>query len=101
MTLRATVNRVNAPIKWQRGCDPVRGDHFHTTSDGNTHYLTINPLKRSDTGEYTCHVGSDKIHFSVHVKGKTREWAVKFYNSTKCYMTACKRSLVNCVYIVS
>ncbi|XP_016150069.1 obscurin-like isoform X10 [Sinocyclocheilus grahami] len=68
VTLRATVNRVNAPVIWQRGHDPVRGDRFHTTSDGNTHYLTINPLKRSDTGEYTCHVGSDEMHFSVHVK---------------------------------
>ncbi len=56
VTLHATVNRVNAPVKWQRGRDPVRGDRFHTTSDGNTHYLTINPLKRSDTDEYMCHV---------------------------------------------
>lgn len=78
VTLHATVNRVNAPVKWQRGHDPVRGDRFHTTSDGNTHYLTINPLKRSDTDEYMCHVGSDEMHFSVHVKGKTREWAVQF-----------------------
>ncbi|XP_050974235.1 obscurin-like protein 1 isoform X12 [Labeo rohita] len=68
VTLRATVNRVNAPVKWQRGHDPIRGDRFHTTSDGNTHYLTINPLKRSDTGEYMCHVGSDKMHFSIQVK---------------------------------
>uniref|UniRef100_A0A8C2KXV9 Obscurin-like protein 1 n=1 Tax=Cyprinus carpio TaxID=7962 RepID=A0A8C2KXV9_CYPCA len=83
VTLRATVNRVNAPVKWLRGHDTVRGDRFHTTSDGNTHYLTINPLKRSDTGEYTCHVGSDEKQFSVHIKGKTREWAVKFYSSTK------------------
>ncbi|XP_059356458.1 obscurin-like protein 1 isoform X12 [Carassius carassius] len=68
VTLRATVNRVNASVKWQRGHDPVRGDRFHTTSDGNKHYLTINPLKRCDTGEYTCHVGSDKMQFSVHIK---------------------------------
>uniref|UniRef100_A0A8C1EX97 Obscurin-like protein 1 n=1 Tax=Cyprinus carpio carpio TaxID=630221 RepID=A0A8C1EX97_CYPCA len=68
VTLRATVNRVNAPVKWLRGHDTVRGDRFHTTSDGNTHYLTINPLKRSDTGEYTCHVGSDEKQFSVHIK---------------------------------
>ncbi|XP_058642746.1 obscurin-like protein 1 isoform X15 [Onychostoma macrolepis] len=68
VTLRATVNRVNAPVKWQRGRDPVRGDRFHTTSDGNTHYLTINPLKRNDTGEYMCHVGSDEMHFSLQVK---------------------------------
>ncbi|XP_043104273.1 obscurin-like protein 1 isoform X22 [Puntigrus tetrazona] len=68
LTLRATVNRVNAPVKWQRGHDPVRGDRFHTTSDGNTHYLTINPLKKSDIGEYMCHVGSDEMHFSINVK---------------------------------
>ncbi|XP_056093718.1 obscurin-like protein 1 isoform X6 [Rhinichthys klamathensis goyatoka] len=68
VTLRAAVNRVNAPVKWQRGHDPIKGDRFHTTSDGNTHYLTINPLKRCDNGEYTCHVGSDEMHFSVHVK---------------------------------
>ncbi|XP_067265421.1 obscurin isoform X12 [Chanodichthys erythropterus] len=68
VTLQATVNRVNAPVKWQRDHDPIRGDRFHTTSDGITHYLTINPLKRCDTGEYTCHVGSDEMHFSVHVK---------------------------------
>ncbi|XP_052462735.1 obscurin-like protein 1 isoform X7 [Carassius gibelio] len=68
VTLRATVNRVSAPVKWQRGHDPIRSDRFHTTSDGNTHYLTINPLKRCDTGEYTCHVESDEMHFIVHVK---------------------------------
>ncbi|KAK2904772.1 hypothetical protein Q8A67_006571 [Cirrhinus molitorella] len=68
VTLRATVNRVNAPVKWQRGRDPIRDDRFHTTSDGNTHYLTINPLKRCDAGEYSCHVESDKMHFSIHVK---------------------------------
>ncbi|XP_048050392.1 obscurin isoform X14 [Megalobrama amblycephala] len=68
VTLHATVNRVNAPVKWQKDHNPIRGDRFHTTSDGSTHYLTINPLKRCDTGEYTCHVGSDEMHFSVHVK---------------------------------
>ncbi|XP_059418390.1 obscurin-like protein 1 isoform X10 [Carassius carassius] len=68
VTLRATVNRVSAPVKWQRGHNPIRSDRFHTTSDGNTHYLTINPLKRCDTGEYTCHVESDEMHFILHVK---------------------------------
>ncbi|KAA0715524.1 Obscurin [Triplophysa tibetana] len=68
VTLRATVNRVNAPVKWQKGHDPIRGDRFHTTSDGKTHYLTINPLKSCDSGGYTCHVGSDEMHFSLNVK---------------------------------
>ncbi|XP_051566120.1 obscurin-like protein 1 [Myxocyprinus asiaticus] len=68
VTLCATVNRVSAPVQWQRGHSPIRGDRFHTTSNGNIHYLTINPLKRCDVGEYTCNVGSDEMHFSVHVK---------------------------------
>nr|XP_055070971.1 obscurin-like protein 1 isoform X13 [Misgurnus anguillicaudatus] len=68
VTLRATVNRANAPVKWQRSRDPIRGDRFHSTSDGNTHCLTINPLKRGDTGLYTCYVGSDEMNFSVNVK---------------------------------
>ncbi|XP_065108225.1 obscurin isoform X2 [Paramisgurnus dabryanus] len=68
VTLRATVNRANAPVKWQRGRDPIRGDRFQSTSDGNTHCLTINPLKRGDTGLYTCHVGSDEMNFSVNVR---------------------------------
>ncbi|TRY96058.1 hypothetical protein DNTS_017223 [Danionella cerebrum] len=68
VTLRATVNRANAPVKWRRAHDPIRGDRFHSTSDGKTHYLTINPLRRCDTGEYTCQVESDEMYFNVHVK---------------------------------
>ncbi|KAL7882062.1 hypothetical protein AOLI_G00089110, partial [Acnodon oligacanthus] len=62
------VNRNNATVKWLKDGDQIRDDRFCTTTDGRTHYLTINPLKRSDAGEYMCDVGTDEIHFSVHVK---------------------------------
>ncbi|KAL7865382.1 hypothetical protein SRHO_G00106290 [Serrasalmus rhombeus] len=68
VTLCAVVNRDNAPVKWLKDGDQIRDDHFCTTTDRRTHYLTINPLKRSDAGEYMCDVGTDEIHFSVHVK---------------------------------
>ncbi|XP_036425820.1 obscurin-like protein 1 isoform X10 [Colossoma macropomum] len=68
VTLCAIVNRDNAPVKWLKDGDQIRDDRFCTTTDGCTHYLTINPLKRSDAGEYICDVGTDEIHFSVHVK---------------------------------
>ncbi|KAI4892996.1 hypothetical protein NFI96_027323 [Prochilodus magdalenae] len=68
VTLCAMVNRDNAPTNWRKDGDQIRGERFCTTTDGRTHYLTINPLKRSDAGEYICDMDTDRIHFSVHVK---------------------------------
>ncbi|XP_076858629.1 obscurin-like isoform X2 [Brachyhypopomus gauderio] len=68
VTLRATVNRDDAPVQWRKHGNEIRGDRFYTTTDGQTHYLTINPLKRSDAGEYICYVDTDVTQFSVHVK---------------------------------
>ncbi|XP_026861476.2 obscurin-like protein 1 isoform X4 [Electrophorus electricus] len=68
VTLCATVNRDNAPVQWRKDGNKIRGDRFYATSDKHTHYLTINPLKRSDAGEYICDVDTDEILFSVHVK---------------------------------
>lgn len=71
MTLCAQVNRDNAPVQWRKEGKKIRDDRFHATSDGRTHYLTINYLKKSDSGEYECDVGTDKAWFSVQVKGKS------------------------------
>ncbi|XP_049340507.1 obscurin isoform X1 [Astyanax mexicanus] len=68
VTLCAVVNRNNARVQWRKDGDRIRGDRFCTTSDGHNHYLTINPLKRSDAGEYMCDVGTDQTNFTVHVK---------------------------------
>ncbi|KAF4087196.1 hypothetical protein AMELA_G00092870 [Ameiurus melas] len=68
VTLCAVVNRDNGSVQWSKGGKKISDQHFYATSDGRTHYLTINPLKKSDAGEYECNVGTDKAHFSVQVK---------------------------------
>lgn len=72
MTLCALVNRDNGSVQWSKGGETLSDHRFYATSDGRTHYLTINNLKKSDAGEYECDVGTDKAHFSVQVKGKLR-----------------------------
>ncbi|XP_062862340.1 obscurin-like protein 1 isoform X2 [Trichomycterus rosablanca] len=68
VTLHAVVNRSNAPVQWLRNGEPIRYHRFSATSDGCDHYLTANPLQRSDAGQYTCDVGTDKINFRINVK---------------------------------
>ncbi|XP_058247681.1 obscurin-like protein 1 isoform X3 [Hemibagrus wyckioides] len=68
VTLCAVVNRDNGSVQWSKEGKTISDHRFHATSDGRTHYLTINNLKKSDAGEYECDVGTDKAHFSVQVK---------------------------------
>ncbi|XP_047670566.1 obscurin-like protein 1 isoform X8 [Tachysurus fulvidraco] len=68
VTLCALVNRDNGSVQWSKGGETLSDHRFYATSDGRTHYLTINNLKKSDAGEYECDVGTDKAHFSVQVK---------------------------------
>lgn len=76
MTLCAVVNRDNGSVQWSKGGKTINDLRFYATSDGHTHYLTIKHLKKSDAGEYECDVGTDKAHFSVQVKGKSRPFCV-------------------------
>ncbi|CAB1327738.1 unnamed protein product [Coregonus sp. 'balchen'] len=64
----------NAPVRWLKDWTPVTGDRFHTGVDGATRFLTIDPLRRSDSGEYTVDANTDEMHFSLLVK----EMRVKF-----------------------
>ncbi|XP_049335820.1 obscurin-like protein 1a isoform X2 [Astyanax mexicanus] len=74
VTLTAVVSRSNAPVRWMKDWTPVSGERFYTDSQSLTRTLTINPLKRSDAGEYTCDANTDELHFSLLVK----EMRIKF-----------------------
>ncbi|KAK1798804.1 hypothetical protein P4O66_007084 [Electrophorus voltai] len=74
ITLTATVSRPNAPVRWLKDWTPVDGERFHATAQGLTRTLTISPLKRLDSGEYTCDANTDELHFSLLVK----EMRIKF-----------------------
>ncbi|XP_036397353.1 obscurin isoform X5 [Megalops cyprinoides] len=74
VTLSVTVSRENATVRWMKDWIELTGERFHTRVEGNTHFFTIDPLQRSDSGEYTCDANTDEMHFSLLVK----EMRVKF-----------------------
>ncbi|KAM4602185.1 obscurin-like protein 1a [Polymixia lowei] len=74
VTLTGVVSKENAPVRWMRDWTAVDGERFHAHQEGHTRTLTIDPLRRSDAGEYTCDVNTDQIHFSLLVK----EMRIKF-----------------------
>lgn len=69
VTLTAMVSRQNAPVRWLKDWTPISGERFYIGSEGLTRTLTIDPLKRLDSGEYTCDANTDEMHFSLLVKG--------------------------------
>ncbi|XP_019910063.2 obscurin-like protein 1 isoform X4 [Esox lucius] len=74
VTLCAVVNREGAKARWLKDGRLLNGDNIHMSSEGKMHTLSINPLKTSDSGEYTCDIQTDDMYFIVQVK----EMKVKF-----------------------
>ncbi|XP_064165968.1 obscurin-like protein 1 isoform X11 [Anguilla rostrata] len=74
VTLSATTSRDSATVRWLKDWTQVSGERFHVRQEGNRHFLTIDPLHRSDSGGYTCDTTGDEVHFSLLVK----EMRVKF-----------------------
>lgn len=69
VTLTSYVSKESALVHWLKDWTAVEGDRFRTLMEGHKRTLTIEPLRRSDAGEYTCDVNTDKVHFSLLVKG--------------------------------
>lgn len=69
MTLTSYVSKESALVRWLKDWTPVDGERFRALMEGHKRTLTIDPLRRSDAGEYTCDVNTDQIHFSLLVKG--------------------------------
>ncbi|KAK7889618.1 hypothetical protein WMY93_025178 [Mugilogobius chulae] len=74
LTLSCFVSRQNAQVRWLKDWTPVEGERFKCLTDGFKRTLSIEPLRRSDAGEYTCDANTDQSHFSLLVK----EMRVKF-----------------------
>lgn len=71
VTLTSYVSKDSAQVHWLKDWTPIEGERFQALVEGHKRTLTIEPLRRSDAGEYTCDVSTDKIHFSLLVKGST------------------------------
>ena len=71
--LMGEVSKERAVVSWLHDWSPVVvGERFKTSVDGAQRFLTIERLRRSDAGDYTCDVGSDQMHFTLLVKGKNK-----------------------------
>ncbi|XP_031414919.1 obscurin-like protein 1a [Clupea harengus] len=77
VTLNVVLSREKPVVKWMKDWTEVNNERYRIGYNGVTHYLTIDPLRRSDSGEYTCDVGTDEMQFSLLVK----EMRVKFTKS--------------------
>lgn len=69
VTLTSYVSKESALVRWLKDWTPIEGERYKMLMDGYERTLTIDPLRRSDAGEYTCDVNTDQIHFSLLVKG--------------------------------
>lgn len=71
VTLTTYVSKETAVVRWLKDWTPVEGERFRALTEGHKRTLTVDPLRRSDAGEYACDVGADQVHFSLLVKGET------------------------------
>lgn len=69
VTLTAMVSRPNAQVRWLKDWTPFSGERIHIASLGLNRTFTIDPLKKLDSGEYTCDANTDEMHFSLLVRG--------------------------------
>ncbi|XP_028325054.1 obscurin-like protein 1a [Gouania willdenowi] len=74
ITMTSYVSKESTLVRWLKDWAPVEGERFQALMEGHKRTLTIDPLRRSDAGEYTCDVNTDQIHFSLLVK----EMRIKF-----------------------
>ncbi|XP_069554256.1 obscurin-like protein 1a [Brachyistius frenatus] len=74
VTLMSYVSKESALVRWLKDWTPLEGERFRALMEGHKRTLTIETLRRSDAGEYTCDVNTDQIHFSLLVK----EMRIKF-----------------------
>ncbi|XP_031707554.1 obscurin-like protein 1a [Anarrhichthys ocellatus] len=74
VTLTSYVSKESALVRWMKDWTPVEGERSRALTEGHKRTLTIEPLRRSDAGEYTCDANTDQIHFSLLVK----EMRIKF-----------------------
>lgn len=72
VTFTSYVSKESAIVRWLKSWTPVEGERFRARMEGLKRTFTIDPLKRSDAGEYICDINTDQIHFSLLVKGRNR-----------------------------
>lgn len=75
-TMTCYVSKESGTVRWMKDWTPIDGERFQALADGHRRSLTIQPLRRSDAGEYTCDASTDQAHFSLLVKGQTSSYCL-------------------------
>lgn len=71
LVLSCELSRPNFKVRWLRNDEElVSGGRVKITSRGVHRQLTIQSLRPSDSGTYTCDAGTDQLRTEVHVEGK-------------------------------
>lgn len=70
VTLTTYVSKESAIVRWLKAWTPAEDERYQARMEGHKRTFTIEPLKRSDAGEYICDINTDQIHFSLLVKGR-------------------------------
>uniref|UniRef100_A0A3B3XZG2 Obscurin-like protein 1 n=1 Tax=Poecilia mexicana TaxID=48701 RepID=A0A3B3XZG2_9TELE len=80
VTLMSYVSKESAVVRWLKDWTPVEGERFRELMDGHKRSLTIQPLRRSDAGEYTC----DQLHSLPTLSSVPRvvEFLTELHNTT-------------------
>lgn len=96
VTFNVKVSQDTATLQWLKEFKRLTGDRIHTRSEGNTHFLTITNLQRSDSGRYTCDASTDQMHFNLTVKGKDIHYIIQCISLIFCTVFANRCIQIRC-----
>ncbi|XP_073503403.1 obscurin-like protein 1 isoform X2 [Phyllobates terribilis] len=84
LVLSCEISRPNFKVRWLRdGEELVSGGRVKITSRGVHRQLTIQSVRPSDSGRYTCDAGTDQLHTEVHVEAPRQvEFITELQNIT-------------------
>lgn len=69
-TLSCNVSDSKAEVKWYKDGKLLASSRtIYSEAKGTSRQLVIEKVEKSDAGEYTCEVGSDKLVFKISVSG--------------------------------
>lgn len=71
LVLACELSRPNFKVRWLRdGEELVSGGRVKILTRGAHRQLTVQSVRPSDSGTYTCDAGSDQLQAEVRVEGK-------------------------------
>lgn len=70
-TLSCNVSDIKTEVKWYKdGKSLVSSRTIYSEAKGSTRQLVFEKVEKSDSGEYTCDAGGDKLVFKIFVSGR-------------------------------